>query len=69
MSLQPQPINPVLLQTAHVAKAAFSKGNTFMLLRDTLGSLFTDADFAELFPNKGQPALPLWQLALVRSSR
>jgi transposase len=65
MSLQPQPVNPVPLQTAQIAKAAFPKGNTFMLLRDKLGTLFTDEDFAQLFASRGQPALSPWQLAFV----
>lgn len=65
MSLQPQSVDPVPLQTAQVAKAAFPKGNTFMLLRDSLGTLFSDDHFAELFPNRGQPALSPWRLALV----
>ena len=36
-----------------------------MTLRDKLGSIFQDEDFAELFPKEGQPALPPWRLALV----
>jgi hypothetical protein len=65
MSLQPQPVNPVPLQTAQIAKAAFPKGNTFMLLRDELGTLFTDEDFAQLFASRRQTALSPWQLAFV----
>jgi transposase len=65
MSLQPQPVNTVPLQTAQIAKAAFPKGNTFMLLRDKLGTLFIDEDFAHLFASRGQPALSPWQLAFV----
>ena len=34
-------------------------------MRDTLGTIFTDLDFAELFPERGQPALSAWRLALV----
>lgn len=34
-------------------------------MRDTLGTIFTDLDFAELFPERGQPALSPWRLALV----
>ena len=36
-----------------------------MLLRDKIGCLFTDYDFVDLFPSKGQPALAPWRLALV----
>src|SRR4029077_1549469 len=35
------------------------------LLRDTLGTLFRDDDFAPCFPLAGQPGLPPWRLALV----
>ena len=34
-------------------------------LRDALGTLYTDADFADLFPMRGQPAEVPWRLALV----
>ena len=36
-----------------------------MQLRDTLGTLYNDAFFADLFPQRGQVAQVLWQLALV----
>jgi transposase len=35
------------------------------LLRDRLGTLFADADFADLYPRLGQPAYAPWRLALV----
>jgi hypothetical protein len=35
------------------------------MLRDELGTVFGDDDFAALFPDEGQPALPPWRLALV----
>ncbi len=50
MCLQPSPITPVPEQTAYVAHAAFPKGNLYLQLRDELGTLFTDADFASLYP-------------------
>ena len=65
MSLKPVPIQPVPEATARVAKAAFRKGNPLLSLRDELGAIFADADFADLFPKLGQPALPPWRLALV----
>ena len=65
MSLKPVPIQPVPEATARVAKAAFRKGNRLLSLRDELGAIFADADFADLFPKLGQPALPPWRLALV----
>src|SRR5207247_2459652 len=48
-----------------VAHAAFPKGNPYLLLRDTLGTIFQDNDFAACFPLEGQPSLPPWRLALV----
>jgi transposase len=52
-------------ETARVARAAFPKGNPYLLLRDTLGTIFQDNDFAACFPLEGQPGLPPWRLALV----
>jgi transposase len=65
MSLRPDPIQPVPEETARVARAAFRKGNPLLSLRDELGTLFADADFADLFPRLGQPGLPPWRLALI----
>jgi transposase len=36
-----------------------------MQLRDTLGTIYTDEAFADLFPTHGQPAFAPWRLALV----
>jgi transposase len=63
--LKPSPIEPVPEGTARIAKAAFRKGNPLLSLRDELGAVFADADFADLFPRLGQPGLPPWRLALV----
>src|SRR6478609_4014244 len=65
MSLQPRPTPPVPGHTARVAPAAFPKGNPYLRLRDELGTVFRDEDFADLYPRRGQPALPPWRLALV----
>ena len=59
------PLTPIPELTIHVAQAAFPKGTTFILMRDSLGTIFTDQDFADLFPDRGQPALSPWRLALV----
>jgi transposase len=63
--LKPSPIKPVPEGTARVAKAAFRKGNPLLSLRDELGAIFADTDFADLFPRLGQPGLAPWRLALV----
>jgi transposase len=63
--LRPQPVGPVPDETARIARAAFPKGHPYLRLADELGSLFTDATFAALFPTHGQPAFAPWRLALV----
>ena len=65
MSLKPSPIQPVPEETARIARAAFRRGNPLLKLRDELGPIFADADFADLFPRRGQPGLAPWRLALV----
>lgn len=65
MSLQPTVIEPVPEETARIAHAAFPKGNLYLAMRDELGVAFCDADFAKLFPRRGQPAFAPWRLALI----
>jgi transposase len=51
MSLRPQqPLPPVPNDTARIARAAFRRGNPYVLLRDRLGAVFADVDFADLYP-------------------
>ncbi len=67
MSLHPQfPILSVPEDTARVAHAAFRRGNPYLLLRDRLGVVFEDADFADLYPRRGQAAYAPWRLAWSR---
>ena len=65
MSRHPQPSTPVPPQTRQVAQAAFPRGNRYLRLRDTLGTLYDDDLFADLFPPRGQAAQAPWQLAVV----
>lgn len=65
MSLRPQIVPSVPVETARIACAAFPKGNLYMQIRDEVGILLTDADFADLFPNRGRPAYAPWRLALI----
>ena len=65
MSMRPKPIGPVPEDTARVARAAFPKGNPYMHMRDVLGTIYADEDFAELFEVRGRPAIAPWRLALV----
>src|SRR4051794_23637016 len=65
MSLRPTLSGNVPASTATVARAAFPRGNPYLRLRDQLGTIFTDAQFAPLFAPCGQPAECPWRLALV----
>jgi transposase len=63
--MHPQNIPDIPQQTVEVARASFPKGNIYMKIRDTLGSIFEEEVFADLFPQNGQPAYTPWRLALV----
>ncbi|MBB4964041.1 transposase [Saccharothrix violaceirubra] len=52
-------------ETARVAPAVFPKGCLAMRMRDVHGPVFADADFEELFPVRGRPAVSPARLALV----
>src|SRR5260221_8978339 len=65
MSLQCRRLQEVPEETQEIAHAAFPKGNKYMTMRDELGILYEDEDFAALFPVGGQPAETPWRLALV----
>src|SRR3989440_4860255 len=65
MTMYPQAIGPIPAETARIARAAKPKGTLAMWLRDELGTIYTDEDFADLYPQRGQPALAPWRLALV----
>ena len=65
MSLHAKAIAPVPEQTARIAHAAFPKGNPYLTLGDRLSQLFEDETFADLYPQRGQPAQAPWRLALI----
>src|SRR6266487_3216612 len=65
MSLRREEIGAVPEETVRVAKASFPKGNRYMRLRDELGTIFNDSEFADLFAQQGQPAEAPWRLGLV----
>ncbi|MFI8102481.1 hypothetical protein [Streptomyces sp. NPDC086023] len=52
-------------ETVRVARAAFPKGSLAIRVRDELGPLFRDEEFADLFPSRGKPAWSPGRLALV----
>lgn len=65
MSLKRQAVPPVPAETVRIARAAYPKGNLYLHMRDVLGSIYIDEDFADLFPKDGQPAEAPWRLALI----
>jgi transposase len=66
MTLHPTPVAPVPEETARIARAVVPKGNVYVQMRDVLGSISTDEQFAELFAVRGRPVIPPWRLGLVR---
>jgi hypothetical protein len=54
-----QPVPPVPDDTARIARAAFPRGNPYLLLRDRLGPVFDDAGFADLYPRRASRRLEL----------
>ena len=65
MSLHPEANGEIPELTRNVARASFPKPTPPMVLRDELGTLFSDPDFAGLYGTRGQPALSPWRLMVV----
>ena len=65
MSMKPQPIPEIPPETVRVVRAVFPKGNLHIWLRDSLGTIYQDEMFADVYPGRGQPAYAPWRLALV----
>ncbi|MGW1617459.1 IS1182 family transposase [Streptomyces sp. NPDC002285] len=65
MSMQPKGPGEIPAETVRVARAAFPKGSLAIRVRDELGPMFTDQEFADLFPVRGKPAWSPGRLALV----
>src|SRR5260370_23790937 len=64
MTLFPQAIGPIPEETRRIARAANPKGSLAMWLRDELGAVYTDEEFADLYPERGQPGLSPWRVAV-----
>ena len=64
MSRCPSCDYPIPEETRRVAHAAFLAGHLCLRLADELGNLYRDDQFADLFPDRGQPALAPARLAL-----
>lgn len=65
MSLQPEPLPDIPEETARVARILHPKGNRYMWLRDELGTIYQDEQFATLYPTVGQLAEQPWRLAVM----
>jgi len=67
MSLQPEAWPEIPESTARVARAAAGRGKVplAMRVRDGLGELFADAEFAEAFGRRGRPGWSPGRLAMV----
>jgi len=66
MTLHPKNEWVIPMETAKVARAAFPKGNVYMMMRDQLGQFYRDEYFTTLFrADCGQSALSPGQLALI----
>jgi transposase len=63
--LKPEQDFSIPKQTVRVARAAFPKGSLHMQIRDEIGRVYKDDELAELYPEKGQPAINPWRLAMV----
>jgi transposase len=63
--MYPRELGTIPEETARVARAACPKGTLAMRLRDALGELYEDEQFAALYPVEGQPAYAPWRLAVV----
>lgn len=57
MSLEPRSDDGVPELTARVVRAAFPQGTLAVRIREALGPLFADEDFAAAFPRRGSPAV------------
>src|SRR4029079_17054816 len=64
MSLPSQAPFSIPEATQRVARAAFPKGTLCLRIGDQLRRLYRDAQFADLFPIRGQPAASPARLAL-----
>ena len=65
MSLKPEAIPEVPVDTERIAHAALPHDNLCLAMRDHIGMIYRDSQFQALFATRGQPAECPWRLALV----
>jgi transposase len=52
-------------ETSRLAHVVCPENDRCFLLHEEMSGVFTDRLFDDLFPHRGQPAVPPWQLALI----
>jgi transposase len=65
MSMKPHGLEPIPEETRLLVQRLCPKGTMVTQLRDALGPIYSDEQFAHLFPKRGRPAEAPWRLALV----
>lgn len=65
MSLKPQGLEPLPEETRLLVQRLCPKGTLVTQLRDTLGPIYSDDPFAQLYATGGRPAVAPWRLARV----
>jgi len=65
MSMKPHGLEPIPEETRRLVQRLCPKGTMVTQLRDALGPIYSDEQFAHLFPKRGRAAEAPWRLALV----
>jgi transposase len=65
MSMKPHGLEPIPEETRRLVHRLSPEGTLVTQLRDALGPIYSDEQFAHLFPKRGRPAEAPWRLALV----
>ena len=65
MSMRPTLSDAIPPETARIARTAFRKGHPYLALRDTLGPLFADASFSDLYAHQGPAGISPARLAVI----
>lgn len=65
MSMHPHGLEPIPEETRVLMQRLSPKGTMVSQLRDALGPIYSDEQFAHLFPTRGRAAESPWRLALV----
>src|SRR5260370_8665635 len=64
MSMKPRGLEPIPDETRLLAHRLSPKGTLVTQVRDALGPIYSDEQFAHLFPKRGRAAEAPWRLAL-----